>query len=59
MKNTVERYEISERLKSVIIRHCNTHGCDNCDLKFSLEKNGPCTATHLQDKLIEIDMKNI
>jgi hypothetical protein len=45
--------DFRERLGSVIRDYCNTHGCENCGLKW----DDGCSATDLQDKIMDIEME--
>lgn len=47
--------ELNERLINVVNTKCNILGCDNCDLKW----DGGCSATDLEAKIIEIEIKEM
>lgn len=46
---------LEDRLRSVIHKTCNAIGCKNCGLKH----DDGCTATELQDKILEIEFEEI
>lgn len=48
---------LNERLKNVILGTCNTVGCDGCGLKWTEDGKEKCSATELQGKIMDLEMK--
>lgn len=48
--------DLEERLKKIIQTKCNIVGCINCDLKNG---DDTCSATDLQNKIMDIEFKNL
>lgn len=48
--------DLEQRLTSLVKSQCNTIGCDNCGLKFGGFDSNECSATDLQNKIMEIEM---
>lgn len=57
MKIDNELRDLNSRLSSVIRSHCNAIGCDNCDLKYGVFDSKECSATDLQGRIMDIEMK--
>jgi hypothetical protein len=52
-----ELQDLEQRLSSLIQTQCNTIGCDNCGLKFGGYGSNECSATDLQSRIMDIEMK--
>lgn len=46
--------ELRARLGRIIASTCNAVGCRDCSLKW----DGGCSATELQDQILDIEMKD-
>ena len=55
MTDNSYKNELIQRLNNVIQGTCNVVGCDNCDLKW----NGGCSASDLQEKLMDIEIEEM
>lgn len=49
--------DLQRRLNAVVIDTCNTVGCDNCGLKFGGYGSRECSATDLQGRILDIEMR--
>lgn len=52
-----ELKSLQNRLNSIILNNCNTVGCNNCGLKYGGYDSDECSATELQDKIMDIEMR--
>ena len=55
-----ELENLRQRLRDLIHSQCNTRGCKDCPYKFNLDGiGGECSATDLESKIMDIEMKDM
>ena len=54
MENEIK--DLHDRLKNIIINTCNKIGCGKCDLEWTENGKSVCSATELQNKILDIEI---
>ena len=56
MNESNELLAARESLRVIIVGTCNTVGCGNCGLEWEEDGVKQCSATHLQNKIDDMEM---